>query len=79
MASFVIFAGGSSPSPFIGGVRQHYGRGVTTAYPSRRGLPPPFHIQRELVPRFLVMGKCMVAVGIKTAAVETSQADIDPK
>lgn len=48
-------------------------------YPPCRGLPPSFHIQRKLVPRFFVVAKSVVAVGIKTTSVETCQTDIDPK
>jgi len=48
-------------------------------YPPGRRLPPPLQVQRKLVPRFLVVVKSMVALGIKTTSVETSQTDIDPK
>ena len=52
---------------------------MTKAYPPGRGLPPPLHIQRELVPRFFVVCQGVVSFGIKAASIKTSQTDINPK
>ena len=74
MASFFIFAGGSSSSAYENDQKDVKKGIVKSQYPLRRRFRFALDIQGECMARFIDMGTSMVPFWIQTSAIKATQA-----